>query len=140
MLRGPIYTLVQIRLPILLRLEDLLSEGAQDTKHLRIISVEHILPPSPAPDSEWAALFPDAAERSRHAHTLGNLILLPRTKNPEAQQWDFARKQEEYFSRNGDTPFALTRQVLEARTWSPEELERRQRRLVNALVEAWRLH
>jgi hypothetical protein len=138
-LRGPLFTQVQIRLPVMLVLEDLLSDEP-DRHHYRIVSVEHVLPPSPDPDSEWVRRFPDPAQRERMVHTLGNLVLMPRTKNPEAANWDFERKKGEYLGRQGETPFALTEQVLNAREWTPEEVERRQRRLVSALADAWRLH
>lgn len=138
-LRGPVFTQVQIRLPVLLLLEDLLS-GETDRQAYRIVSVEHVLPQSPAPDSEWPKRFPDHAQRDQLVHTLGNLVLMPRTKNPDAQNWDFERKKAEYLGRNGETPFALTEQVLNTREWTPEEVERRQRRLVSTLAEAWRLH
>lgn len=138
-LRGPLFTQVQIRLPVLMVLEDLLS-GETDRHQYRIISVEHVLPPSPSSDSEWARLFPDPIKRDQMVHTLGNLVLMPRTKNPDAQNWDFERKKSEYLGRKGETPFALTEQVLNTREWTPEELERRQRRLVSTLADAWRLH
>jgi len=138
-LRGPLFTHVQIRLPVLLILEDLLS-GGNAPNHYRIISVEHVLPPSPAPSSQWAENFPDPAQRDRLVHTLGNLVLMPRTKNPDAQNWDFERKKAEYLGRQGETPFALTEQVLNTREWTPEELERRHRRLLSTLTDAWRLH
>ena len=138
-LRGPLFTQVQIRLPVLLVLEDLFN-GDSDRHHYRIISVEHVLPPAPPADSAWTAAFPDPVQRDKLVHTIGNLVLMPRTKNPEAQAWDFERKKTEYLGRQGETPFALTEQVLNAREWTPEELERRQRRLVSALADAWRLH
>ncbi|KPV41552.1 hypothetical protein AN478_03040 [Thiohalorhabdus denitrificans] len=138
-LDGPLYTQVQLRLPILLRLEDELAESESVTSHPRIVSVEQVLPSSPPAEGEWAQRFPDAASRKEQANRLGNLVLMPRTKNPEAQKWDFARKKAEYLAREGETPFALTAQVLEVPEWTPEALDRRHRQLVGLLARAWRL-
>jgi hypothetical protein len=139
-LEGPLYQQVQLRLPVLLRLEDLFSQQPEATSHLRIISVEQVLPPSPASDTDWASRFPEPGTRHRMANSLGNLVLMPRAKKPEAQQWDFDRKKTDYLGHQGETPFALTQQVLETDRWDAEALERRQRKLVSALTEAWRLH
>ncbi|HKJ89418.1 MAG TPA: HNH endonuclease family protein, partial [Gammaproteobacteria bacterium] len=138
-LEGPLFTQVQLRLPVLLRLEDELAGGAHGHSHLRILSVEQVLPPAQVGEGGWDQLFPDAAARRDLAHQLGNLVLIPRTKNPEAQKWDFERKKQEYLTRGGETPFALSAQILEAPEWTPEVLERRHRQLVGTLAKAWQL-
>lgn len=137
-LNGDIYNTVQIRLPVLLRLDSVLSAGG--VVHNRsIISVEHILPQNPHKDSEWVSLFPDEEQRSNLVHRLGNLALLPRRKNAQAQNFDFEKKKRAYFQREGVANFAITNQVLAYKSWTPEVVEKRQAELVNMLKTVWRL-
>jgi Protein of unknown function (DUF1524) len=71
---------------------------------------------------------------------LGNLVLLSRQKNRDANNYDFARKKEIYFSnRLGVSPFAVTSQVINTREWTPEIVQRRQHELVSKLANYWNL-
>ncbi len=89
---------------ILLRLDALLSDGSASYDY-PTISVEHVLPQKPALNSEWTKAFPGDLQ-SRWVHRLGNLVLLSRQKNRDANNYDFARKKEIYFSnRLGVSPF-----------------------------------
>lgn len=136
-LNGDIYN-TRIRIPILLRLDRKLSdEGAVYTRH--ITTVEHVLPQNPSEDSVWLRNFPDEEERARLTHQLGNLVLLSRRKNGQAQNWDFDRKKLEYFQRGSVSTFALTSQVLSEENWTPEVIRGRQQRLVSTLKDIWRL-
>jgi hypothetical protein len=73
-------------------------------------------------------------------HRLGNLILLTRRKNVMANNFDVATKKATYFTgRGGVSTCALTTQVVHEATWTPEVLLRRQRDLVQRLVDLWRL-
>ncbi len=137
-LDGDLYGLVRVRLPVLLRLDEILADGGARYDH-RIISVEHVLPQNPPEDSQWVEWFPAEEERLRYTHRLGNLVLLSRAKNGQAQNFDFDRKKREYFERRGVAPFALTTQVLREQQWTPEVLESRQETLVGALKDTWRL-
>jgi hypothetical protein len=63
-------------------------------------------------------------------HRLGNLVLLNRAKNAEAQNYDFATKKQRYFTgRAGVASFALTSQVLAHSEWTPTTLAARQKEL-----------
>ena len=137
-LRGPVYLAKRVRLPLLLRLDEVVSDGSATYDH-RIITVEHILPQNPEAESQWLEWFPDAEERTSWVHRLGNLALLSRAKNAQASNFEFERKKNEYFSRRGTSPFALTTQVLAEGDWTPAVLERRQEQLVNRLLDVWRL-
>ena len=138
-LNGPIYEMIQrVRLPLLLRLDELISDGSARYDH-KIITVEHVLPQTPASDSVWLEWFPDPAQRQYWVHRLGNLVLLSRAKNSQASNFEFARKKDEYFARKGTSPFALTTQVIRESTWTPAVLEARQRQLVDRLAKLWRL-
>lgn len=137
-LNGPIYPLLRVRMPLLLRLDDLLADGGAIYDH-RIISIEHVLPQNPAPDSAWMECFPSEESREEWVHRLANLVLLSHQKNSQAQNYDFERKKREYFQRRNVTTFALTSQVLGIATWSPDILEVRQAQLIKRLASEWRL-
>lgn len=66
-------------------------------------------------------------------------MLLSFYKNAKAQNYDFDRKKNEYFSRESVAPFALTTQVLRESEWTPDVLDRRQRHLIDVLKKEWRL-
>ena len=137
-LNGDIYKVVKIRLPILLRLDEVLSEGVA-TYDYPIITVEHVLPQSPPEDSEWLQWWPDEEEREEYVHRLGNLALLSRRKNSQASNFDFERKKKEYFQRKGVSPFTLTTQVLQEDVWNPLVVQKRQEVLVGTLQKVWEL-
>ena len=137
-LEGPIYLTTRVRRPLLLRLDNLLAdEGAE--YHYSTISIEHVLPQNPASDSEWMAWFPNEEERAQWTHKLANLVLLSFYKNVSAQNYEFEKKKSKYFQKKSVAPFALTMQVLNESAWTPKVLEQRQRSLVDALKEEWRL-
>jgi hypothetical protein len=73
-------------------------------------------------------------------HRIGNLALLSRNKNAEAQNYDFAKKKEKYFlGKKGISPFVLTTQVLRQSEWTPEVIQQRQEDCLQSLREIWRL-
>ena len=55
--------------------------------------------------------FPDEEERTKWTDRLANLVLLSRTRNSNAQNYDFECIKGEYFQRGGVVTFALTSQV-----------------------------
>lgn len=136
-LNGDVYN-TRIRVPVLLRLDKELSdEGVVYAHH--VTTVEHVLPQNPSEDSVWLRNFSNEEERAHLTHRLGNLVLLSRRKNSQAQNWDFDRKKREYFQRGSVSTFALTTQVLSEQDWTPEVIHERQQRLVNTLRDVWRL-
>ncbi|HXC40262.1 MAG TPA: DUF262 domain-containing HNH endonuclease family protein [Burkholderiales bacterium] len=139
-LDGPIYEdlSAKARTPVLLRLDSLLSGGGANYDY-SVISVEHVLPQNPKVGSKWLEWFPDPVNRARIVHRIGNLALLTRKKNGQASNWDFDRKKDSYFRREGISPFVLTTQVLNTLEWSPEVVEQRQKALIQLLDAHWRL-
>lgn len=138
-LNGNLYLAKRIRQFVLVRLDSALSDS-EATYHYPVISVEHVLPQNPPAGSAWTQWFPSEEEREAYVHRLGNLVLLSRRKNSEAQNYDFARKKEKYFkSESGVSPFALTTQVLQEAEWTPEVVDRRQDELLQKLRIQWRL-
>ena len=137
-LDSQIYLQTRVCLPLLLRLDSLLA-GPGAVYEQKVLSVEHVLPQTPGDGSVWLEWFPDPDAREMWTHKLANLVLLSRRKNAQAQNFEFERKKNEYFRRNGVATFAITSQVLHRNTWTPEVLEERQRELIRCLVSEWRL-
>ena len=137
-LDGPIYTLPRVPGPLLLRLDSLLA-GAGASYDYSIISIEHVLPQSPAEGSQWLKWFPDDEQRKGWTHRLANLVLLSTRKNARASNLEFGRKKTEYFQRGGVSPFAVTTQVVAKDKWTPAVLERRQKELIDRFKEEWLL-
>jgi hypothetical protein len=134
-----IYTETRIRLALLVRLDASLVAGGADYDH-PLITVEHVLPQTIPPDSQWSRDFPDPAQREAWVHRTANLVLLTRRKNAQAGNLDFAEKKSKYFAtKAGVTTFALTSQVLSEPVWTPSVLEKRQKALIDKMAEVWRL-
>ncbi len=136
-LGGPIYK-TRFCKPLLLRLDSLLADAGARYDH-KIISVEHVLPQDPSPGSKWLELFPCEEERKNWTHKIANLLLLSRSTNTKAQNYEFERKKREYFEKRVVTTFALTSQVLNESEWTVDVLEKRQRELLEKLKKEWRL-
>lgn len=139
-LDGQIYDqsrVSRVGMPLLLRLDSVLDAGGATYDH-RIVTIEHVLPQHPSASSEWMITFSED-ERREWTGKLANLVLLPRYKNSQAQNYDFERKKNEYFDRNGVASFALTMQVLRESKWTPTVLEQRQEQLIGDLGKDWRL-
>jgi hypothetical protein len=138
-LDGDLYLEAKIRLYVLLRLDSELSKG-QATYNYPTITVEHVLPQTPAMNSMWVQWFPTEDMRQMYTHRLGNLLLLPRRKNSEAQNFDFDVKKQKYFSSaKGVSSFALTSQVLKEKDWTQSVVVTRQSQLLATLKSLWRL-
>ncbi|MCY4082040.1 MAG: helix-turn-helix domain-containing protein [Caldilineaceae bacterium] len=137
-LDGPIYTRRRVPRVLLLRLDTLLAEAGASYEH-PIITIEHVLPQNPKRGSQWFRDFPDEEERTEWTHRLGNLVLLSRIKNSGASNYEFDYKKREYFQKGGAAAFVLTASVRDESEWTPEVLERRQRKLIDVLKKEWRL-
>jgi uncharacterized protein DUF262/uncharacterized protein DUF1524 len=138
-LNGDIYLVRGISQYALQRLDAALSDGTASYDY-PIITVEHVLPQNPAINSEWMRYFPSKEEHDKYVHRLGNLVLLSRRKNTQAQNYDFALKKQRYFTTGQSvSPFALTTQVLHYSAWTPGVIEQRQQALMNLLVKIWAL-
>ena len=138
-LDGELYTYTRIRKYVLLRLDSALAKDPGASYDHNLITVEHVLPQTPSEGSDWLRDFTED-EREYWTHRLGNLLLLNRRKNSQAQNYDFKKKKEAYFtSSSGVAVFALTTQVLKESVWTPEVIERRQADLKALLIKEWQL-
>lgn len=140
MLSGPLYDTHSARALalLLLRLDRLISDHSASYKY-DIVSVEHVMPQQPAPNSQWVTWVSDTAMYQMWVHRLGNLALLSRRKNSAASNRDFTWKKKTYFTRGGVSSFALTTQVLQHSEWTTSIMQQRHDDLLKAFETHWRL-
>jgi hypothetical protein len=136
-LNGNLYQMTKIRLYVLTRLDVGLSDVEPNYDPAKV-SIEHVLPQNPAEGSKWLKWFPTLEERQQYVHRLSNLVLLSRSKNSQAQNYDFDRKKEIYCN-NKIANFALTIQARNENEWTKDVIERRQKALVQKLRGIWQL-
>ena len=122
---------------ILLRIdiEQQLLEEQKVEYNVSIITLEHILPRNPPPNSEWVKKF-DELTRYEWTDRLGNLVLISGRKNVRASNYDFKRKKEEYLERKAKA-LAITREVLKCEDWTPETLKQRHGALIERIKKIY---
>lgn len=139
-LSGPMYATHSPRAlaVLLLRMDALMSDGSASYQH-EVVSVEHVMPQQPAPNSQWSIWVPDTTLHQKWVHRLGNLTLLSRKKNSSASNYEFERKKNAYFTKGGVSSFALTTQVLQHATWTVDVMQQREDAMLSKLESHWRL-
>ena len=139
-LDGDIYLMTaRRRNHLLLRLDAFLGDGAA-TYDNGLLTIEHVLPQTVDPASNWQTLWPDEALRKRWVHRLANLVPLTQKRNSQAQNYDFDKKKSVYFGgKHGVSSYVLTTQVLNASSWTPAVVEQRQSDLIDVLATRWDL-
>lgn len=138
-LDGPIYGANPVARYVLLRIDELLSGESGVSYNHRIITVEHVLPQRPAPDSAWRQNFSDE-ERATLVNRLGNLVLLNQRKNSQAGNADFQTKKSTYFiTAKGVSVFSVTTQVIAQQEWDSVTILQRQSTLLSMLAKEWEL-
>ena len=137
-LDGEIYTMTpQRRNYIIQRLDSFVSDGGA-TYNAKLFTIEHVLPQTPAPDSEWMTLWPNETQRKYWLNRIANLVPLTRQRNSAAQNYDFATKKTKYFqTKNGTSSYTLTTQVISTNTWSPDVVAKRQEDLEEIFASKW---
>lgn len=140
-LNGNIYELTARRRNyIILRLDSFLSDGAASYDS-KILTIEHVLPQTVDPKTDWAKLWTDDDQRQAWVHRISNLMPLNQRRNSQAKNFDFEKKKTAYFSGNKQvSSYILTTQVLKSSTWTPELLKERQEELMNVMKENWQLN
>lgn len=117
---------------ILLRLELLVSENDVE-KRIKAKSIEHVLPQTPKENSQWMIDFTED-ERKKWINKLANIVLLSKSKNSSASNFDFADKKTKYLKdRVSDYPRSI--EILAFEKWTPIELQARQEKLLNQVLK-----
>jgi hypothetical protein len=140
-LNGKIYWLTARRRNyLILRLDAFLSDAAA-TYDPSILTIEHVLPQTVSPDSEWEKNWPDQGLRDEWIHRIANLVPLTQKRNSQAQNYDFSKKKTAYFGgKQGVSSYILTTQVLKTDEWTPDIVKIRQNDLLSVLADKWELH
>ena len=139
-LSGPLYETHSPRALgiLLLRLDRLLSSVGAIYQHA-VVSVEHVMPQQPVPNSQWYTWVPDPKVHQSWVHCLGNLTLLSRSKNSAASNYEFEKKKTAYFTKGGVSSFALTTEVLQHSTWTVDVMKGRYESMLKVLEAHLRL-
>ena len=139
-LDGNIYGLTARRRNyVILRLDSFVSCGGASYDS-RILTIEHVLPQTVHPKSNWAKLWPNEDDRNIWLNKIANLVPLTRRHNSQAQNYDFDVKKTSYFTgKNGTTSYALTTQVLGEQDWGKSVVAARQHNLLNEFKNNWEL-
>lgn len=116
---------------ILSRLELLSSENDVEKK-IKAKSIEHVLPQNPKDGSQWLKDFTDE-QRKYWINRLANLVLLSKSKNSSAKNYDFDEKKNKYLkSKVSDYPRSI--EVLGFAKWTPIELQNREAELMKNVL------
>lgn len=141
-LDGDIYLMTgKRRNYVILRLNAFVSDGAMgyDSEN-SVLTIEHVLPQTVNPNSEWEKLWPEIDKRKLWINRIANLVPLTRKKNSEAQNYDFEKKKDVYFKgKNGTTSYPLTTQILNEHSWTVDIVEKRQINLMKVFEDNWNL-
>jgi hypothetical protein len=99
----------------------------QDDK--QVINLEHVLPKRP--EANWPHLEDDVVRQL--TTRLGNLALMRASENSNLKSQAFADKKRVYAA----SPYLLTSQIAEARDWTAETIDERQKKLADLAVKTW---
>ena len=100
------------------------------------VSIEHILPQNPRPDSQWAKDFTEE-ERDEWTNKLGNLMLLSRRKNSSLSNLDYADKAKRYFDKNIELFSNSVNIYQKHKTWTLKELTDNHEEIMRRLKESY---
>jgi hypothetical protein len=136
---GDVYLQNRTHLYILTRLDSALADdGLSPSFNSKMLTIEHVLPQNPKPDSDWCKNWEDQ-KREKWVHRLGNLVLLSKKKNSQAQNFDFEHKKNKYFKSDSVTTFPLTVNVMNNTNWTEDIVCNNQKTYVDKLVNIWNL-
>ena len=121
---------------ILLLLEYLMHDHNTIFPEFDKLSVEHILPQNPSTKSNWVKLFTDS-EMSQNVHTLGNLLLISRSKNASLGRKDFLEKKTTYFSGSVSV-FPNSLRVMQFNEWTLSSLKQRHKDLLDKVIKHYK--
>ncbi|MBE6069351.1 MAG: HNH endonuclease [Clostridium lundense] len=119
---------------ILLKLEYLMGDNTVHLSGYKRISVEHVLPQNPSDDSQWIKDF-SKEEREKWTHRIANLVLISQIKNSKLSNLDFIDKKNKYLKQRVGVFHANKIFLQQNDAWTSEILEKRQKELVDTLIE-----
>ena len=116
---------------LLLRLE-LVTAEHDSIKEFNASSVEHVLPQKPEDSGYWADNH-NLSEIDQYVNELGNLVLLSKSKNSSAKNYDFQTKKNKYLQgRVSDYPRSV--QVLKYEAWTKDVIQDRTSQAINDVL------
>ena len=127
----------RFRMPVLLKLNDLLAKQAQAIDP-RNVSCEHILPINPPKRGPWRTAFRGRNGQFNGAvftHMLGNVTILTHPQNREADNSPYDVKRR-ILKASG---FALSKHAAAQKAWNAEVIADRSEELFELLADCWRL-
>lgn len=130
---------------LLWRYEEYLAQqaGAEVNKELRAIiwaersaaeTIEHIYPQNPVVPGPWDGKLQAGEAAANHVHRIGNLLLLPKALNSEAQRKSFSEKKDAYAKSEG---LRIVREITEKADWTQADIEARENKIVAWAKTAW---
>lgn len=122
---------------LLLKLEYLAINQQTLFNNFNVISIEHVLPQNPHPESEWLKKF-SSNERESLTNKLGNLVLISRKKNSQLGNKDFDKKKESYFYKFIDT-FPNSLKIIQENEWVPNSVNKRQNEIISIIKQHYKI-
>lgn len=110
---------------------------AYRNKELEISSfdndVEHILPRTPKPTSEWRKWFPDEEKRTKYTNNIGNVTLWYSTDNRSAKNADFSDKCAKY----KNSILEENKKIAENDKWTDKKIDARASYMAKLIIRAF---
>jgi hypothetical protein len=91
------------------------------------VHLQHIYPQKPAPANRLA-------NHDEYVGRVGNLTLLDKRLNQEAQNSGFVNKRDNFYHQS---EIHLTKELLDKDTWTPAEIDARQQHLCDVAMQVW---
>jgi hypothetical protein len=104
------------------------------------LTLEHVLPQRPSPQSVWLIKFPDPTKRRHLSELLGNYALLSQRMNPRGSNSEFSKKKKIYFDFRDHQNFAITAQLIEYEDWDEGVIVGRQKKLIGVASRVFSPH
>jgi uncharacterized protein with ParB-like and HNH nuclease domain len=122
---------------ILLKLDYLNSGNTQKWNTPSKISIEHVLPQRPAPNSQWNKDF-TSENHAEWINKLGNLVLISRAKNSSLSNLDYIDKKKKYFNTTMDV-FPNSLKMIQNNHWDLTTLDTNHKRVVQLLKDHYQI-
>lgn len=137
-LRSPTFHAKRYSADVLRRISVALGAdpGPVDGKR---VTVEHILPRNPPPDTLWWRDFTTKKKVQNYAHRLGNLLFLTEEQNQKASAYDYGFKRGVFVEALQAGPNPLVEHALQYPVWTVETIDERTRDLIDILFKGWDL-